>query len=205
MIRIFATFVVISFLAIPAIAIDEITVYDLLQPESHQFAIQYDTATDRAGATTYYNIIRPGSEASNEKVFDRGTGKELPFEAANGKEAKKDGWADPDTKDDTHFIRVRLPHPVPQDGEFRLRILKTYKDPKSYSTDSNGQIIFDRSLGVKRNMVILPAGFELVGCSVPAMVDTENGRVRISMVNDRDDELQVKITGRKLVIKEAQP
>lgn len=204
MIRTLGLSMILAALAFPAIAMDESTVYDLLQPESHQFAIQYDTATDRAGVTTYYNIIRPGSEASDEKVFDRGTGKELPFEAADGKEAKKDGWADPDTKDDTHFVRVRLPHPVPQGGEFRIRILKTYKDPKSYYTDSSGAIVFDRSLGIKRNIVILPAGFELVGCSVPAMVDIQNGRVRVSMVNDRDDELQVKITGRKLPVKEAQ-
>jgi hypothetical protein len=205
MIRMLGLFVILAALALPAIAMDESTVYDLLQPESHQFAIQYDTATDRSGESTYYNIIRPGSEATNEKVIDRATGKELPYEAASGKEAKKDGWADPDTKDETHFIRVRLPRPVPQNGEFRLRILKTYKDAKSYYADPAGAIVFERSLGIKRNIVILPAGYELIGCSVPAMVDTQDGRIRISMVNDRDDELQVRIMGRKLPAKEMKP
>ena len=48
----------------PAIAMDESTVYDLLQPESHQFAIQYDTATDRGGVsrpitTSSARVARP--------------------------------------------------------------------------------------------------------------------------------------------------
>ena len=189
----------VMFLALPGwlAAIDEMTVYDLLQPDSHQFAIRYDTAATQAGSASYYNIIRPGSEASGEKVFDRGTGKELPFELADGKQAKKDGQADATTADDTKFIRIRLAHPVPQNGEYRLRILKTYKDAKSYYTTTDSDIVFERSLGVKRNMILLPAGYEVVACSVPAMVDTLDGRVRISMVNDRDDELGVRIVGRR--------
>lgn len=186
------------FLALPGMlqAIDEMTVYDLLQPETHQFAIRYDTAATDVGSTFYDNIIRPGSEASGEKVIDRSTGKELPFDLIDGKQAKKDGQADPDTADDTKFIKIRLAHPVPDNGEYRLRILKTYKDPKSYYTNSN-DVVFERSLGVKRNVILLPAGYEVVACSVPAMVDIQDGRVRISMVNDRDDELGVKIVGRK--------
>lgn len=192
--------------ALPAVlpAIDEMTVYDLLQPESHQFAIRYDTATTQAGSEAYYNIIRPGSEATDEKVLDRATGKELRSEPADGKQAKKDGQADASTKDDTKFIKILLAHPVPENGEYRLRILKTYKDPKSYYTNSN-EIVFERSLGIKRNMIILPAGYEVVSCSVPAMVDMSEGRVRVSMVNDRDDELAVKITGRKLPVTEVKP
>jgi len=47
--------------------------------------------------------------------------------------------------------------------------------------------------------VVLPAGYELIGSSVPSIVSTQpDGRVRISMLNDRDDQLPVKITGRKL-------
>lgn len=193
-------------LALPTVlpAIDEMTVYDLQQPESHQFAIRYDTATTQAGAQAYYNIIRPGSEASNEKVLDRATGKELRFETADGKQAKKDGQADASTKDDTKFIKIHLAHAVPENGEYRVRILKTYKDPKSYSVNGN-EIVFERSLGIKRNIIILPAGYEVVSCSVPAMIDTSDGRVRVSMVNDRDDELAVKITGRKLPATEVKP
>lgn len=181
-----------------ALAMDEMTVYDLLAPDSHQFAIRYDVSTTEPGSRVYFNIIRPGSEASDEKVFDRATGKELPFVMSNGKEAKESGQADSTTTDNTKFIKVILPHPVPEEGEYRLRIYKTYKDAKSYYGEGNN-IFFDRSLGVKRNVILLPAGYELISCSVPAIISTEtDGRIKVSMVNDRDDELGVKITGRKL-------
>lgn len=181
-------------------AMDEMTVYDLLAPDTHQFAIRYDVSAIEPGSKLYFNIVRPGSEGSDEKVFDRATGKELEFVMTNGKEAKASGQADPETTDETKFIKIVLPHPVPQDGEYRLRIFKTYKDSKSYYTEGD-QIIFNRSLGVKRNVILLPKGYELVSCSVPAIVSTEpDGRIKISMVNDRNDELGVKIAGRKLPI-----
>jgi hypothetical protein len=182
----------------PLYSMDEMTIYELLDPSTHKFAIQYDVSATEPGSNVFFNIIRPGSEASNEKVIDRGTGKELPLEMSTGKEAKAAGQADKETLDETKFIRVPLPHPVPQEGEYRLRIFKTYADPKSYFVENN-LLIFDRSLGVKRNIVILPAGYELIGCSVPAMVSQEaDGRIKISMVNDRDDELGMRITARKL-------
>jgi hypothetical protein len=189
---------IILSLAGTALAMDEMTVYDLLAPDTHQFAIRYDVSATEPGTSVYFNIVRPGSEASNEKVFDRATGKELSFVMTNGKEAKASGQAEPDTKDDTEFIKISLPHPVPQDGEFRLRINKTYKDAKSYYFEGD-KITFDRSLGVKRNVIILPKGYEVISCSVPAIISTESdGRMKLSMVNDRDDELGVKIVGRKL-------
>lgn len=190
--------VIAIFFPLAALAMDEMTVYELLAPDTHKFAIRYDVSAVEEGSKYYFNIIRPGSKASDEKVLDRATGKELPFELSDGKEAKASGQADKDTADDTKFIKISLPHPVPKDGEYRLRILKTYEDPKTYFVE-NDLLIFDRSLGVKRNMVILPAGYELVGCTVPVMVEIgSDNRVQISMVNDRDDELGVKITARKI-------
>jgi hypothetical protein len=177
---------------------DVLTQYELLAPESHQFAIRYDVSATEAGSSVYFNIIRPGSEASNEKVLDRATGKEIPFEESDGKEARAAKQADADTNDQTPFIKVLLPHPVPKDGEFRLRILKTYKDAKSYYAQGD-KIIFDRSLGIKRNVIILPAGYELVASTVPVIVSTEeDGRVKVSLINDRDDEVAVRLEGRKL-------
>jgi len=176
---------------------DVLTQYELLAPESHQFAIRYDVSATEAGSTAYFNIIRPGSEASNEKVFDRATGKEIKFVESNGKEAKAAKQAESDTEDQTPFIKVLLPHPVPQGGEFRMRILKTYKDAKSYFSQGN-KIVFDRSLGIKRNVIILPAGYELIVSTMPVIVSTEqDGRVKVSLVNDRDDEVAVHLEGRK--------
>ncbi len=177
---------------------DILTQYELLAPETHKFAIRYDVSALEPGSTVYFNIIRPGSEASDEKVFDRASGKEIKFEMSTGKEAKAAGQAEPDTDDKTPFIKVHLPRPVPKMGEFRLRIFKTYKDAKSYFQQGD-KVIFDRSLGIKRNTVILPTGYELVGSTVPVMVSTEaDGRVKVSLINDRDDEIAVRVVGRKV-------
>ena len=46
---------------------------------------------------------------------------------------------------------------------------------------------------------VLPKGFELVACGAPGIVTTQSdGRVRVSFFNDRDDELTVRLRGRRL-------
>jgi hypothetical protein len=115
-----------------------------------------------------------------------------------GRAAKASGCVAAATADDARFLRVKLARPVPERGETRIRIYKTYTDPPSYY-EKDGGLIFDRPLGIKRNVVILPKGYELVGSASPAMVSTDSdGRLRLSFLNDRDDQLPVKITGRKL-------
>ena len=56
---------------------------------------------------------------------------------------------------------MHLARPVPKGGEGRVLIDKTYKDPKSYFRDGD-TIVFDRSLGIRRNAVVLPAGYRLI-------------------------------------------
>ena len=185
-------------LLVSGFAADEFTLYELLPPETHQFAITYDVTATREGAQFFFNPIRPGSIATKERVLERSTGKELKFEVVNGKQAKPTGLVPPDTKDDAQFIKVYLPAPVPKGGETRLRIYKTYTDAASYYV-KDGQLIFDRPLGIKRNTVVLPQGWELVGSAAPAIVSTDSdGRIRLSFVNDRDDQLPVKIIARRL-------
>lgn len=189
---------VLLLLALTAFAGDEFTLYDLLPPETHQFAITYDVTQTREGAQFFFNPIRPGSTASRERVIERNSGKELKFETVRGADAKTTGLVPPDTKDDAQFIKVYLPGPVPKGGETRLRIFKTYTDAASYYV-KDGQLVFERPLGIKRNVVLLPAGWELVGCASPAIVSTDSdGRVRVSFLNDRDDQLPVRIIARRL-------
>lgn len=188
----------ILLLAVIASAADEFTLYELLPPETHQFAITYDVTTAHEGAQFFFNPIRPGSVASKERVIERSTGKELKFEVVSGKQAKPTGLVSPETKDDAQFIKVHLPAPVPKGGETRLRIYKTYTDAASYGF-KDGQLVFERPLGIKRNVVVLPPGWELIGCASPGIVSTDSdGRIRISFVNDRDDQLPVKIIARRL-------
>jgi len=61
--------------------------------------------------------------------------------------------------------------------------VKTYKDQKSYHQDGTA-IVFERPLGVKRNKVVLPAGYEVVGLSVPSQILTEkDGRIAVSFLH----------------------
>lgn len=185
-------------IGLPAVAADEFTLYELLPPETHQFAITYDVTATREGAPFFFNPIRPGSVATKERVIERSTGKELKFEVVSGKDAKATGGVPPETPDKDEFIQVQLPVPVPKGGETRIRIFKTYTDAASYSL-MEGKLVFTRPLGIKRNVVVLPKGWELIECASPGIVSIdEDGRVRISFLNDRDDQLPVKIVARRL-------
>jgi hypothetical protein len=179
-------------------AADELTVYDLLAPATHSFDIIYDVTATREGAPYFFNPIRVGSIATKERVIDRATGKALEFEVVDGKSAKAGGFVSARTADDAQFLRVKLAHPVPKGAESRIRIYKTYTDPPSYYEKEN-TLVFDRPLGIKRNVVILPKGYELVGSASPAIVSMEaDGRIHVSFLNDRDDQLPVKLVWRRV-------
>jgi hypothetical protein len=166
----------------PAAEADGYTRYELSAPGSGSFRIVYDISAVRPGARAFYNPIRPGSTASDERVTDRASGAPLAFQVVTGAQARAEGEADAEPK--TDYIRVTLARPIPAEGgQARIRIEKTYTDAKSYRTEGDG-IVFDRPLGIKRNAVVLPPGFVLVDCNYPSQVAQEaDGRLRISFVN----------------------
>jgi hypothetical protein len=176
---------------------DEYTRYELLEPGTAQFHILYEVTAVAPGATVLFNPIRRGSEASGERVTDRMSGEALRFEVVPGEEARRTGLPRADL--DSDYIRIHLPRPVPEDGgQVRLLIEKTYKDPKSYLREGNS-IVFSRSLGIRRNSVVLPAGYELIGCNVPSQVLSESdGRIRIAFWNAGPDAAPLKLTARSL-------
>ncbi|MGC2300528.1 MAG: hypothetical protein WA476_17090 [Acidobacteriaceae bacterium] len=161
---------------------DEYTRYELLAPETSSFKIYYEVTATTAGAQFFYNPIRKGSVASDESVRDAMSGAPLQFEVVGGAEARKDPLM-PDADLDTDYIKVTLARPVPQFGQGRVVIVKTYKDPKSYHLDGK-TIVFDRPLGVRRNKIVLPPGYEVVGLTVPSQILTEpDGRIAISFMH----------------------
>jgi hypothetical protein len=161
---------------------DEYTRYELLEPASASFRITYEVTATSAGARFFYNPIRKGSVASDEHVYDAMRGTPLRFEVVSGAVARQDPLM-PDADAATSYIRVTLARPVPPHGQARLVIVKTYRDAKSYFVDGK-TIVFDRPLGVKRNKVVLPPGYEVVGLSVPAQILTgADGRIAISFLH----------------------
>lgn len=160
---------------------DTYTRYELLAPESASFRIVYDVTAVSPGARYFFNPIRIGSETSDESVVDMASGKPLPFEVVSGAEARESGLARADLNG--QYIRVTLARPVPESGEQRIRIIKTYRDPESYRRDGD-TIVFDRPMGITRNSVVLPAGYELVACNIPSQIlEEDDGRVAISFMN----------------------
>ena len=160
---------------------DSYTSYELLVPGSGKFLIRYEVTATTPGATQYFNAIRAGSIATDEAVLDRRTGNPLLFEEVGGAVASAGGVRGADSTG--RYIRVRLDRPVPVDGEGRLLIIKTYEDRATYFTRGD-TIVFTRPLGIKRNAVVLPVGYELVASNYPSQVlQQADGRIAVSFWN----------------------
>jgi hypothetical protein len=187
---------------------DDYTRYELLDPASASFRIVYEVTATTPGARYFWNPIRKGSIASNESVSDPASGLPLKFAEVSGAEAKANGLgnADPETR----YIQIELPRPVPREGEIRLVIDKTYRDDKSYFVEEKtGFIVFSRSLGVRRNSVVLPPGYEVVACNYPSQVFSETvtgtgpagspprTRLRMSFMNIGPDAASYVVKARR--------
>ena len=167
---------------LPQTESDAYTRYELLAPGSAKFRITFEVTATTPGATHYFNPIRAGSVATEESVVDRATGLPLAFDVVGADVARAGGV--PDAGGTGSYIRVTLARPVPADGgEARLLIRKTYEDTASYFRRGD-TLVFARSLGVRRNAVVLPAGYELVASTFPSQVlEQPDGRVAISFWN----------------------
>lgn len=175
---------------------DSYTRYELLDPSTQSFRILYEVTSTEAGSTFYYNTLRKGSEHKVDGAIDLMTGKNLEWKIVNGVEAKKSGYTT--AENDGEYLQIKLARAITPGSEYRLKIDKTYKDAKSYFTQGD-KIVFDRSLGIKRNSVVLPRGYELIKCNYPSQVMMEaDGRLKISFLNAGAAEIPLHIEGRKL-------
>lgn len=174
---------------------DAYTRYELLAPGTAKFRIIYEVTANTAGATYYFNPIRKGSVASDEHVYDRATGKPLEFDVVGSAIANAGGVRNRDTTQT--YIRVKLARPVPPDGgEARVLIDKTYYDTTSYFTRGD-TIVFTRPLGIKRNAIVLPRGYEILSSNYPSQIIQEaDGRIAVSFWNWTPAEAPVTIRAR---------
>ncbi len=175
---------------------DSYTRYDLLDPATRSFRIYYDVSATTAGAEYYFNTLRAGSEHTVHGVTDLMTGQALEWQVVDGRQARSSGL--PAAQVAGEYLRVILARPVPAGGEARIRIDKTYRDTASYWQDGS-EIVFSRSLGIKRNSVVLPQGYELIGCNYPSQVVTEpNGRIKVSFSNRGPASVPYTVKARRL-------
>ena len=175
---------------------DHYTRYELLAPGSSKFRIIYEVTATTAGATKYFNPIRRGSIATDESVTDRMTGQPLKFEVVRGDVARAGGVRGADSTGE--YIMVHLARAVPPGGEQRILIDKTYEDATSYMAGGD-TLVFNRPLGIKKNSVVLPAGYELTSVNYPSQVRQEpDGRIMVSFINVGTAQVPYIVKARKL-------
>jgi hypothetical protein len=192
-----------AILAVPAHAqgfrqtqTDDYTRYELLDPGTHGFRIFYDVSATTPGARYYFNTLRAGSEHIVTGVQDLMTGRPLEWQIVTGAGARAAGMEN--ASPNAEYLQVTLSRPVPQGGQQRIRIDKTYEDTASYRA-SGDRIVFDRSLGIDRNAVVLPLDYELLRVSFPSQVALEpDGRIRVSFMNAGPAAVPYRVEARKL-------
>ena len=144
---------------------DEYVRYELSSPDTATFRVLFDVSATMPGATTYMDPIRSGTTVSEVKATDLMTGRALDVEATRA------------------AIVVTLARPVPKDGQGRIRIEKTVADRSNFS-QANGVGVFTQVLSSRRGSVVLPAGFELIGCNLASQVLSQpDGRVGVAFMN----------------------
>jgi hypothetical protein len=175
---------------------DHYTRYELLAPGTAKFRIIYEVTATTPGATKYFNPIRRGSIATDESVLDRMTGAALRFEVVRGDVARAGGVRGADSTGD--YIMVHLARAVPAGGEQRILIDKTYEDASSYLAGGD-TIVFNRPLGIRKNSVVLPAGYELTSVNYPSQIRQEaDGRIQVSFMNVGTAQVPYIVKARKL-------
>ena len=175
---------------------DREIVYNLQQPETHAFDLYHDYTESRPGTSTYLNIVRAGSTVANPRALNLDTGEPLIHETLKGDAITRAGLQVPDVTPQTEVVVFRFT-PIAPGSSMRLRMFETYTDSVRY-TVVNDELVWDRSFGRPANVVVLPTGWLLTNCAVPATVSTlPDGRVRLDFINPRTDELGVLITARR--------
>jgi hypothetical protein len=176
---------------------DEYTRYELLAPDSASFHILYEVTATTPGAAVFFNPIRKGSTASGEAIFDQATSHRLRFEEVSGQEARSSGL--PEAELEMRYLRIHLERPVPPEGGARLLIEKTYRDPQSYLERGVDRIVFTRPLGIHRNSIVLPAGYELTSCNIPSQVLAgPDGRTTVSFLYTGPEAAPLTLIARRL-------
>ena len=176
---------------------DREIVYFLQQPETHAFDLYHDYTESRAGVDRYLNVVRGGSRVSNPSARILDTGESLQTQILRGDEitaAKLEiGEA---VRPESEVVLIRFPA-VQRGKSVRLRISETYADPGRYGLVGD-ELVWDRAFGRPANAMVLPLGWMLTNCSIPATVsETPDGRIRLDFINPRPDEISVLVTAQR--------
>ena len=133
------------------------------------------------GAKFFFNAIHNTTQVTDLSAIDLMTGAPLVIKEVTGDQARAAGLKEANAA--TRYLQVQLARPVPEGGEVRIRIHKTYKDAAAYRREGD-VVVFSRGLTVRRDAVVLPKGYEVVGANLPVQVIEEaDGRIAASLMN----------------------
>jgi hypothetical protein len=139
------------------------TLYDLGAPDTHTIRVEQTYSDYRKGDKAKLDSLEYLA-LQDLKVIDLDTAKAL--------EAVKDGKA----------MAVKLEVPIVDEKQSaHLKITGTLQDAGYKS--QNGALIFDRTLHGLRNTVLLPAGWDIAGCSQSGTIGTYQGRTFVALIN----------------------
>jgi hypothetical protein len=176
---------------------DREIVYFLKEPQTHAFALYHDYTAQREGEHQYVNVVRTGSSVSDPSAKILDTGEVLKTRTLTGADVVREKIDIPDrVEPDTQLVIIPFT-PVKKGESVRLRISETYTDPARYGL-IGGQLMWRRSFGRPRNDMVLPSGWYLTTCSIPAVITEEpDGRIRLSFWNPRPDNVDVFVKARR--------
>ena len=141
------------------------------------------------------NVDLPGRSNPAAKLLDTGETLETVTLKGEAITAAKIDIGEPVTPA-SEVVLVKFA-PVKKGQSLRIRIEETYTDPARYAL-IGGELMWRRSFGRPRNDMVLPSGWYLTTSSVPATVtQTDDGRVRLSFANPRNDSIDVFVKARK--------
>ncbi len=144
---------------------DEYVRYDLSAPATSTFRVMYEVSATTEGATRYVDPIAPGTVVTQVVATDVMSGEPLRVSRTAAS------------------LSIALARPVPKGGQGRIRIEKTVKDARGYAL-AKGDGVFTQALGSRRGHLVLPPGFELIGCNMPSQVLSEiDGRIGVAFMN----------------------
>lgn len=149
------------------------TLYDLGDPEQHQLGVRHQfLATTPGRRITLPFLARHAMNAPVVTDLDMGT--PLPVRGAAAAAA------------------IESAEPIGAGQSIHLRIAGTIVD-QAYRVD-RGQLAWERALHEPRTTILLPAGWEAIAISTPALVSTtRENRVAIQVYNPRPEPTTIAI------------
>jgi hypothetical protein len=154
------------------------TLYDLDAPQTHAIKVEQIYSDYRKGNTERLDSLSY-LPLQDLKVIDLDTAERFALSKSGGDTA------------------IRLDVPITDDKQSaHVKITGTLNDNAYRVVD--GTLIFDRSLHGLRNTVLLPAGWEVSGCSQSATIGSYQGRAFVALINlNAENNYRVVIRARK--------